>query len=202
MPRGKTIVFVDNANIFHGQLKANWRIDFRKLQAYLEQGGQIWQTFFFASATDPPRYQQTAFYGFLRRDMHYEVLVFPLGWKTLHCPQCEHRWNARAEKGVDVALATKLLTLANNRAFETAILAGADKDYLETVRSVKANGLRVEIAAWRGTISPEMEAESSADVLYFNDVRTAIELTTPADAEAERLTAGAEPEEQPAGPAA
>jgi len=45
------------------------------------------------------------------------------------------------------------------------------KDYLETVRAVKGNGLRVEIVAWRGTISPEMEAESSRRVIYFDDTR-------------------------------
>ncbi len=197
MTRGRTIVFVDNANIFHGQLNAGWRIDFKKLQAHLAADGEIWQTFFFASVTDPPRYEQTAFYQFLKRDMHYEVLLFPLGWKTLHCPHCEHRWATRVEKGVDVALATKLLTLANNRAFDTAILAGADKDYLENVRAVKANGLRVEIAAWRGTISQAMEVESSTEVLYFTDVRTRIELAAPADLEAEKLMG--EDESEPAG---
>lgn len=153
MERGRTIVFVDNANIFHGQLNAGWRIDFRKLQALMAEGGEIWQTFFFASVTDPPRYQQTKFYQFLKRDMRYEVVLYKLGRKTTRCRNCgETRW-VSVEKGVDVGLATKLLTLANDKAFDTAILAGADKDYLETVRAVKARGRRVEIAAWRGTIS-------------------------------------------------
>jgi len=58
------------------------------------------------------------------------------------------------EKGVDVGLATKLLSLASHRAFETALLIAADRDYLETVQAVKNMGMRVEIIAWRGTISP------------------------------------------------
>jgi len=192
MPRGRTIVFVDNSNIFHGQLAAGWRIDARRLQDFLEREGEIWQTYFFASVTEPPRYQQTAFYRFIKNDMRWEVLLFKLGRKTVRCRNCDSARSVPVEKGVDVALATKLLSLANNRAFDTAILVAADRDYLETIRAVKGNGLRVEIVAWRGTISPEMEAESSRPVVYFDDVRDEIELRVPPDQEAERLTAGEE----------
>src|SRR5437588_448564 len=73
--RGRTIVFIDNANIFHGQLNAGWRIDFKKLHTLLAGDGEIWQAFVFASVMDPPRYEQTAFYRFLKRDMRYEVML-------------------------------------------------------------------------------------------------------------------------------
>jgi len=190
MSRNRTIAFVDNSNVFHGQINAGWRIDAKKLQAYLQRDGEIWQTFFFASVTDPPRYQQTGFYSFLKNEMRWEVLLYKLGQKTTQCRKCGHSQRVSVEKGVDVGLATKMLTLANNRAFDTALLIAADKDYLETVRAVKNNGLRVEIVAWRGSISPEMGAESSTLVLYFDDVRSEIEMTTAHDQEAEELTAG------------
>jgi uncharacterized LabA/DUF88 family protein len=140
--------------------------------------------------TDPPRYQQTAFYRFIKNDMRYEVLLFNLGQKTIKCRRCGDSRTVPVEKGVDVALATKLLTLANNHAFDTAILVAADKDYLETVRAVKGNGLRVEIVAWRGSISPDMEAESSRPVVYFDDVKGEIQLTVQPDREADALTEG------------
>ena len=192
MARGRSIVFIDNSNVFHGQRTAGWRIDARRLQDFLERDGEVWQVFFFASVTDPPRYQQTNFYRFLKNEMRYEVILFKLGQKTVYCRKCETSRVVPVEKGVDVALATKLLTLANNRAFDTAILVAADKDFLETVRAVKSNGLRVEIVAWRGTISSEMEAESSRPVVYFDDIRGDIELTDQPDQEAEALTSGDE----------
>ena len=194
MSRGRTIVFIDNANIFYGQLNAGWRIDFQRLHAHVEDGGEVWQTFFFASVTDPPRYRQTGFYNFLSRDMRYEVKLYSLGRKSVRCRSCGERWVTRVEKGVDVGLATKMLTLANNRAFDTAILVAADRDYLETVEAVKANGLRVEIMAWRGTISPEMEEASSEAVVYFDDVQGDLELTTAPDTEVDQLTSGDEEE--------
>jgi len=191
MARGRTIMFIDNSNVFLGSRNAGWRIDARKLHDFLKREGDIWQAFFFASTTDPPRYQQTNFYKFIKNGMRYEVLLYKLGAKTVRCKQCGDSRRVPVEKGLDVGLATKLLTLANARAFDTALLVAADKDYLETVRAVKGNGLRVEIFAWRGTISPEMEAESSVSVLYFDDIRADIEMTAAPDSEAEALS-GAE----------
>ena len=69
-------------------------------------------------------------------------------------------------------------------------MIAADKDYLETIRAVKNNGLRVGIVAWRGSISTEMEAESSRSVIYFDDIKTDIEMTAAPDDEAEKLTSG------------
>src|ERR1039458_1137908 len=192
MPRGRTIVFIDNSNVFHGQMSAGWRIDAKKLNAFLAHGGEIWQTYIFASVSDPPRYEQTNFYKFLKNEMHYEVILFELGRKTIKCFKCGNARQVRVEKGVDVGVANKMLTLANHRAFDTAILVAGDKDYLETVKGVKSNGLRVEIIAWRGALSHDLQAESSIPAVFFDDIRTDIELTTAPDTEAERLEAGEE----------
>ena len=64
--RGKTICFIDNSNIFHGQQAVAWKIDWEKFQKEMEKDGEIWQTFFFASEEDPPRALQTNFYKFLK----------------------------------------------------------------------------------------------------------------------------------------
>jgi uncharacterized LabA/DUF88 family protein len=195
MPRGKTIVFMDNSNIFHGQRNAGWRIDAKKLLDYMRRGGEIWQTFFFASVSEPPQFKQTNFYKFIKNEMRFEVELFSLGSKTYQCKNCGQQWRARVEKGVDVALATRLLTLANARAFETAILIGADRDFLGTVKAVKDLGLRVEIYSWRGSISEEMDAASSAPVVYFDNIRKEIEWTNAPDVEAENLIGDIEMDE-------
>lgn len=89
MRRGRTIVFIDNSNSFHGQQTARWRIDFKKLHSFLEKEGEIWQTFFFASVTEPPRYVQTNFYRFIKNEMRYEILLFKLGQKTVDLPRLQ-----------------------------------------------------------------------------------------------------------------
>lgn len=165
--RGKTICFIDNANIFHGQQEAGWRIDWRKFTAYLDREGEIWQTYLFASEHDPPRPEETSFYQFLKEQLRWEIVVYPLGKRTVCCSNCNFKEVLPAEKGVDVGLATKMLMLAINQAFETAILVAGDRDYLETVKYVKGMGLRVEIIAWRNHLSDGLAAESSAPVLYL-----------------------------------
>jgi uncharacterized LabA/DUF88 family protein len=191
--RGKTIVYFDNSNIFHGQREAGWRIDASKLHAHLQSAGDLWQVYFFAAVSDPPRYSQTAFYRRLKDTLHWETVIFPLGSKTVKCNNCGRARRTPTEKGVDVAIATKMLTHAINRAFETAILVSGDKDYLDTVRTVKNMGHRVEIVSFRNSLSQDLAAESSAPVVYLDDLRASIELAVP-DREAERLE---EPEEMP-----
>lgn len=177
--------------MFHGQRLAGWRIDAVKFHKYLETAGDVWQVYFFAAVSDPPRYSQTAFYRRLKDQLHWEPVVFLLGSKTAKCTNCNTIRRPFTEKGVDVAIATKMLTHAINRAFETAILVSGDKDYLDTVRTVKNMGLRVEIASFRNSLSQELAAESSAPVLCFNDIRSNIELPV-ADREADQLV---EPEQ-------
>ncbi len=179
--RGKTIMYFDNSNVFHSQRQAGWRIDAKRLFEKLQERGAIWQTHFFAAVSDPPRFAQENFYRILKNDLHWETSIFPLGQRTQRCRKCGESWRSPAEKGVDVALATKMLTHAMNRAFDTAILVSGDKDYLETVKIIKGYGLRVEIVAFRDSLSHELAEESSAPVLYLDDVRTDIELTRPED---------------------
>jgi uncharacterized LabA/DUF88 family protein len=172
--RGKTICFIDNANIFHGQQDAGWRIDWRRFADHLEREGEIWQTYFFASTNNPPRAEETNFYQFLKEQLRWEVVLYPLGKRTVCCGACNHSEVLPAEKGVDVGLATKMLMLGINQAFETAILVAGDRDYLETVKYIKGMGLRVEVIAWRDNLSDVLATESSAPVVYLEEIERQI----------------------------
>ena len=172
--RGKTICFIDNANIFHGQHDAGWRIDWEKFQHYLEKDEPIWQTYFFASETDPPREEALGFYQFLKEQLRWEVVLYPLGKKTVRCQHCDHTDTVLTEKGVDVGLATKMLTLGLNQAYETALLVSGDRDYLETIKYLKGIGLRVEVISWRSGLSDAVAAESSAPVIFLDDIKNEI----------------------------
>lgn len=169
--RGKTICFIDNANIFHGQRVAGWRIDWERFAQYFQQGDDpLWQTYFFASEHDPPAPEEAAFFDFLKEKMRWEVMLYRLGTRTERCGACGNEQRVPAEKGVDVGLATKMLTLAINRAYDTAILVSGDRDYVETVQVIKGIGLRVEVVSWQAGLSREIEAESSAPVIVLDEL--------------------------------
>jgi uncharacterized LabA/DUF88 family protein len=169
--RGKTICFIDDSNVFHGSQHAGWRVDWQRFERYLETGGPVWQTYFFASRHEPPTPQEEGFYNHLKSDLRWEVVTYELGRRTVRCGECGHTETVPTEKGVDVGLAIKMLTLAINQAFETAILVAGDRDYLEAVQYVKSLGLRVEVIAWRDGLSHDLELESSEPVTYLDSLR-------------------------------
>ena len=181
--RGKTIMYFDNSNIFKGQLDLGWRIDVDKFIKKIESGQNIWQTYFFAAVTDPPRFSQTGFYKMLKEKFHWETILFPLGSKTTFCKNCHEKKRISVEKGVDVAIATTMLKHAITRSFETAILVSGDKDYLDTVKAIKSMGLRVEIVSFRHTLSQELAHESSASPLILDSIKPEIELLMKYDAD-------------------
>ena len=173
--RGKTICFIDDANIYHGGRDAGWRVDWSKLDKYLEKAGPVWQTYYFASRNEPPRDEEMAFFDFLKEELRWEVQLYELGRRTVRCPKCGHTEVVPTEKGVDVGLAIKMLTLATNQAFETAILVAGDRDYLETVKYVKGLGLRVEVISWRAGLSEDLAIESSEPVVHLDSLRRLLE---------------------------
>jgi uncharacterized LabA/DUF88 family protein len=172
--RGKTIVFIDDSNVFHGQRDAGWRIDWGKFDKWMETQGQIWQTYFFASRHEPPKPEEENFFEFITERLRWELTTYELGRRTIRCANCGREEVVPTEKGVDVGLAIKMLSLGIARAYETAILVAGDRDYVETVREVKALGLRVEVMAWRNSLSDDLDAAASEKVIYLDNLRREI----------------------------
>jgi uncharacterized LabA/DUF88 family protein len=175
MARGKTICFIDNSNVFLGGRDAGWTVDWDKFQNFVSSTDPVWQIHFFASEKDPPIAVQKSFYQFIKNTLRWELHLYDLGRKTTKCLKCGDVNDTHTEKGVDVGLATKMLILGLNKAYDTALLVSGDKDYLETVAFLKNQGLRVEIISWKKSISPELATESSSSVIYFDDLKAQLE---------------------------
>ena len=54
---GKTIVYIDNSNIYRGGKDTGWLPEYEKLMRFLEKlGGNLWDVHFFAiEEREPPR---------------------------------------------------------------------------------------------------------------------------------------------------
>ncbi|HZH34762.1 MAG TPA: NYN domain-containing protein [Pyrinomonadaceae bacterium] len=175
--RGKTICFIDDQNVYHGQRDNGWRIDWQKFIKLIEQDGdELWQVYYFGGEKENQSEGEANYYNFLKEKLRWEIYTYPLGKRTVSCVNCNHTHTLLAEKGVDVGLAIKMLTLGINKAYETAILVSGDRDYLEAVQFVKGLGLRVEVVSWRDGLSDALSAESSAPVVYFDDLEKKIGL--------------------------
>jgi uncharacterized LabA/DUF88 family protein len=64
------------------------------------------------------------------------------------CANCGAPLTISAEKGVDAAVVTDLLSLAWQRAYDVAVLVSGDADYIPAVEYVQSQGLKVINAAW------------------------------------------------------
>ncbi|GAB7081824.1 NYN domain-containing protein [Megalodesulfovibrio paquesii] len=180
-PRGKTICFIDNANIYRGVGKAGWRIDWKKLQEYIETGGPVWQTYLFGTAMmqterdAPTTSSSEAFYHFVRSQLHWHVKLYEPRTYVSTCRNCQHTRSMIEEKGVDVGIATKMLILALNKGYDTAILMSGDGDLYECVHYILNLGIRVEIISWKDQLAREL-FDIASNVTYFDDIREDIEL--------------------------
>lgn len=173
--RGRTICFIDNSYIFRGSYKHQWRVDFKKLVDALGKDGAIWQTYFFASEEDPPNSDQTNLYKYLRLALHFEVHLYPLRKRQMRCNSCGNEWSSYSEKAAAIGMASTLVSLAYNNAFDTAILVTGDSDFLDPIRTVKDLGKKVELAAWRDSIAQDLEMEASDEIFYLDENRGLLE---------------------------
>src|SRR3990172_6916658 len=179
MERGRTVMFIDNSNIFQNLrcVKPGYRIDYKKLHRKIQDEGEIWDTYFFAAEKEgAPRETQTAFFEVLKKELGYNIVLTNLKIKTVVCKSCGATHETYLEKGVDVGLATKLLSLLYNKAFDTAIVVSGDGDLVEVVREVRRLGRKAQIVSFRDSMSKELGTVSNIPPLYLDDIADEIEL--------------------------
>ncbi len=60
-----------------------------------------------------------------------------------HCPYCKEQLRLRVEKGVDTAIVTDMVSLAWQDAYDIAVLASWDSDFIPVVQTLDQRGLKV-----------------------------------------------------------
>lgn len=60
-----------------------------------------------------------------------------------NCPHCGSRMTGTVEKGIDTAIATNMISLAWEDAWDVAILVSSDRDFIPVVEFLTAKGRRV-----------------------------------------------------------
>ena len=179
MPPGKTVLYIDNSNIFRGCKKSGWRPSYRKVREFLEEReGPIWDVHFFASDQEVPREKQARFYHALKDELGFQVHTFHLAHRKVTCKECGRKEWIPTEKGVDVGLVTQLLRDLRNDVFDTALIMSSDRDYFDAVLEVRQAGRKVKIIAWKWNLSPEamkLFRDKNINLLFLDDWRDKLE---------------------------
>lgn len=176
---GKTILYIDNSNIFRGCKRSGWRPSYRKIREFLETTeGPIEAVHFFASEQEIPRDKQLHFYTSLKDELGFTLHTFRLARRKVSCPGCGREEWIPAEKGVDVGLITQLFKDLRGEKFDTALVMSSDRDYFDAIVDVVDAGRRVKLVVWRWTLTPESIQfceNNDIGLLFLEDHREQLE---------------------------
>ena len=155
MSTTRVMIFIDGSNIHWGirgynkEYKTNLKIDYKKLVSLLLKNRVLIRVMYYCSKPIPPgRTSQIKFLDYLRSN---EIQVIDKPLKTRYDPVTKA--TRYVEKGVDVALATDLIGMAWEDAYDVAVLVSGDEDYAGAVGKVMSKGRNVEVASFRKNLS-------------------------------------------------
>lgn len=149
----RIMIFIDGSNICHSLKDECSRtdVDYGKFVTCLADGRDLRRTYYYGALVDQTKdtkgyRDQQRFLASLRGVPYFEVRMGRLvyrNWPT----------SPPFEKGIDVRLATDMLTHAYKNNYDVALLVSADNDFADVLQAVKDHGRHVEVALFGSTSS-------------------------------------------------
>jgi uncharacterized LabA/DUF88 family protein len=142
----RVMVFIDGSNLYHS-LKNHFRrtdLEIGRFCSKLVGRRSLIRTYYYNAKVglkeEPERYRhQQAFFNSVSKIPYTELRLGHLiynNWPNV----------PPYEKGIDVQLATDLITHNFKNNYDVAILVAGDNDYVGAIQAVKDNGKHVEVA--------------------------------------------------------
>jgi len=175
----RVMAFIDGSNFYHGLREAlgHARIDFQKFcNLVCRTDRRLVHIHYYnvplKQAADPARYAgQQRFLSQIRAIPYFTIHLGRLVERDREetCPQCSGRYKVgyQTEKGVDVQIASHLLTFAFDNQYDTAILVSHDGDFAPVVAEVLRLNKRVENAEFPHRL-PGYLSKQCSDVLILD----------------------------------
>jgi len=177
---GKTVVYIDNSNIYRGGKDSGWLPEYEKLMRFLEGlGGQLWDVHFFAiEESSSERTTTSDFFDYLQKGLGFKLHLYTYGLKSIRCTHCGRFSQISIEKGLDIGMATQIMRDFHNDAFDTMILMSANKDFIELMDFVRTSGKKVKLMIWRNTLSQNLNKftdQWGIEIIYLDNHRHELE---------------------------
>ena len=142
----RVMIFIDGSNLYHS-LKTFFKradVDIGKLGNKLLEKRRLVRIYYYNARVgrkeEPDRYKdQQAFFNGVNAIPYTELRLGRLvytNWPTA----------PPYEKGVDIQLATDMITHSYKNNYDVAILVAGDNDYVGALQAVKDNGKNIEVA--------------------------------------------------------
>ena len=166
----KVMIFIDGSNMYHS-LKSFFKrtdMDIGKFCNKLLDKRQLVRTYYYNAKVglkeEPERYKdQQKFFAGVAAIPYTELRLGRLVYNN---------WPSAPpyEKGVDIQLATDMITHSFKNNYDVAVLVAGDSDYVGALQAVKDNGKNVEVALF-GKERTSMQLRKVADRVITVDGR-------------------------------
>ena len=164
------IWIIDGAYLLKG---AKGQIDFISLRRELQEWSipmknkfptsRFDRIIFFNSSKDDEKQQN--FHSYLET-MGFEVKLYGLKEMNVRCDCCNTNIKRQVQKGVDVGIATAILSLTDE--YKKLVLTAGDGDFIDAIHTVQKKFKEVYICGYRGSMAGEFRTD--ADALKIIDI--------------------------------
>ncbi|WP_456393637.1 LabA-like NYN domain-containing protein [Persephonella sp.] len=164
-PNERVVIFIDGGNMFHATNALKLKINYKKLVEILRKDRWLLRAYFYTGipSGDLPKELREQ----LRRQQGFLNELQNLGIKVKTMP-LKKTPEGYIEKGIDILIATDMISLAFKNAYDTAILVSGDSDFVPVVEKIQELGKRVENAAFKKTSSYELRRVCDEFLLLDN----------------------------------
>jgi len=166
----RVMIFIDGSNLYHS-LKSFFKrtdLDIGKLSNKLLEKRSLIRIYYYNAKVglkeEPQRYRdQQRFFASVNAIPYSELRLGRLVYNN---------WpnSPPYEKGVDIQLATDMITHSFKNNYDVAVLVAGDNDYVGALQSVKDNGKHVEVALF-GKEQTSRQLRSVADKVISINAR-------------------------------
>ena len=149
-PRERVQIFIDGSNLYHGLKNEcrNTKLDYSRFAALLANGHKLIRINYYTATRDSQRDRDGA-----RSQQKFMDALRHIPYVTVKHRPLKYRNNIPLEKGVDVLIATDMLTSALRDCHDTAVLVSGDGDFVEVLDEIKRAGKQVENATFQSSRS-------------------------------------------------
>lgn len=188
----RVLWLIDAGYMYRGQniYRQNYSLDYINLRAYLEAiYPELWRAYYLNSVPPSSPEQQMAFYNWMRSapptGPKIITKLYPLRTSQidqLYCETCRqkvnivcpnekknehHRLGREQQKGVDVGLATLMLTHID--AYDILILSSGDSDLLDAIEHITENKKRFHLLVFRNGVSTDLQCRTEK-IIWIDDI--------------------------------
>jgi uncharacterized LabA/DUF88 family protein len=156
-PKDRVMIFIDGSNLYHGLKNecGNAHLDFLKFSGLLANKRKLIRTYFYTSTLDAKREPDKA-----KSQQRFLNALREIPYVTIKHRVLLYKADKPFEKGVDILIATDMLTNALRDCYDTAILVSGDGDFAPVLEEITRSGKQVENAVFSSSRSDALISAS------------------------------------------